>query len=130
MSRTTQNVNSIAATIISVSVNVMIIALVIMGIYVFGTWGYNFGNAVFDPSPVDEYNGKSVVVTVPEGASVQDIAKIMERSGIVRNSYVFMVQMYLSEYKDEIVPGTYTLSTTMLPDEILAAIAPKSEEEE
>lgn len=130
-SRTTQNVNAIVSMVISISINVIAIAFVIMAVYFCANWSYNFGNHIFNPSPVDSGNGRSVVVTLPSGAKTADIAKIIKKAGVIEDEYVFMVQLLLSNEKDNIVPGTYSLSTTMLPDEIIKTIAPakKSEEE-
>lgn len=129
-SRATQNVNAIVSTVISVSVNVIVIAVVIMCMYFLANWSYNFGNAIFDPSPVDAYNGKNVIVTVPQNAKILDIARLMKDAGVVTDEYVFVVQILLSDDKDNILPGTYTLSTSMMPGEIIKTIAsvPATEE--
>lgn len=129
-SRTTQNVNTIASTIISVSVNIIAIAAVIMCIYFLANWSYNFGNAIFDSSPVDAYNGKNVIVTVPQNAKLLDVSRLMKNAGVVKDEYVFMIQIILSDEKDNIVPGTYTLSTSMMPTEIIEIIASDPETEE
>lgn len=129
-SKTTQNVNSIVATIISVSVNIIIIAIVAMCVYTFGIWAYNFGTAVFSHEPVDKYNGKSVIVTIPTDASSMDVSDIMKKAGLVEDKYVFMVQIILSDQSGNIAAGTYTLSTDMTPDELIAAIIEVPEEEE
>ncbi len=129
-SRTTQNVNTIVSTIISVSVNIIVIAAVIMCIYFLANWSYNFGNAIFDSSPVDAYNGKNVIVTVPQNAKLLDVSRLMKDAGVIKDEYVFMIQIILSDEKDNIVPGTYTLSTSMMPTEIIEIIASDPEAEE
>lgn len=128
-SKITQNVNSVVATVISVSFNIIIIAVVVMCVYSFGSKAYQFGNAIFDASPVDSVNVRTVTVTVPDGASVTDIAGIMESAGLVNDKYVFAVQLILSDEKDMIKSGTYSLSTDMLPSELINAMIPQTEEE-
>lgn len=129
-SKTTQNINAVVATIISVSVNIIVIAVVIMCVYWFGIKAYEFGNAIFNVSPMDEMGGKNVVVTITEGESVMDIAEGIEKMGLIEDKYVFTVQFFLSGKKDEIIPGTYTFSTAMIPSEIIGVMTGGNQEEE
>lgn len=129
-SKTTQSVNAIVSMVISVSLNMIAIALVVMAIYFSANWSYNFGNSIFNPSPVDSGNGRAVTVVVPQGAKLMDIAKIVKKAGVIEDEYVFAVQLFLSDEKDNLTPGTYTLSTTMLPSEIIKTIAPEKKTEE
>lgn len=128
-SKTTQNVNSVVATIISISLNIIVIAVVVMCVYTFATKAYEFGNAIFDSTPVDQYNGRDVVVSIPKDASAAEIADLMYKAGVVKDKYVFMVQLLLSDYKKKVVSGTYTFSTSMLPNELINAMAPVVTEE-
>lgn len=123
-SKTTQNVNTIVSTVISVSVNVIFIAVVVMGIYFLANKSYSFGNAIFNAAPVDSYNGRTVVVTIPENAKLMEVARLMKNAGVVKDEYVFAVQILISgdNGKVEIAPGTYSLSTSMLPSEIIKTI--------
>ncbi|MCY4271704.1 MAG: endolytic transglycosylase MltG, partial [bacterium] len=77
-----------------------------------------------DP-PGDE--GPELVVTIPQGASVNDIARILEDEGVVANSTVFR---YYLRYKDAggFQAGSYVLNENMAvwqaKDALLAGPAP------
>ena len=51
-------------------------------------------------------------------------------NGLIEDRLTFLIQERLSEYHNEWKAGTYTLSTEMTTDEILAAISPKEETED
>lgn len=124
----TSNVNAIVGTVISVSLNILFIAIVVMCMVTFGGRAYEFGNRVFDESAVEEAPGTDVSVVIPKDASVSDIAKILYNAGLVKDKNAFFVQLYLSDNKDDVASGAYTLNTAMTPQELIAAMCQTEEE--
>lgn len=127
------NVDSMSAiirTVINISINILVLAIVALLTISYAGKAYEFGRDIFDEHAIDTVeNAKNVVVTIPKGASSQDIAKIVEEEGLVENKYVFLVQLILSDYKDEIEPGTYTVTTANTPTEIMQVLSKTIEEE-
>jgi UPF0755 protein len=92
---------------------------------------YEFGRAVFDEQAVTtEENAKTAAVTIPKGSSIKTVSEILEKAGVIENKYVFMVQLMLSDYKDSVKPGTYSLSTSYTPTEIIEIIGAQTDDED
>ena len=98
--------------------------------YFFGRQAFSFGVAIFDEKGMDaEGKGYDVAILIPEDASNSDVAEILEENGLIDNKLLFTVQLKLSDYSKSIVPGIYTLNTSMKPTEIMQIISPEIESE-
>lgn len=71
--------------------------------------------------PVDEDANKEIHVSIPIGSSVIEIAKILEKKGIIKNALVFR---YYVKLKNEtgFQAGDYVLTTAMDVPEIIAKL--------
>lgn len=72
--------------------------------------------------PPDSQDETPVVIEIPSGASVVQIADTLHQSGLVQNPTVFR---YYSRYlglDGQMRPGEYQLSRSMKPEEILARL--------
>jgi len=58
-----------------------------------------------------------------------EVGQMMQDKGLCRDAKLFALQYLLSEYKEEIKPGTYEVSTAMTAEEIMAAMVPAKTEE-
>ena len=79
--------------------------------------------------PVSSPPGKNVSVTVSEGMTGAELGKVLKNRELIRDAKVFQVQMELSEYKNQIHPGTYILNSSQTADEMLAVLAGEAETE-
>ena len=121
----------LAGTILSVSVRTCIFALAVVFLYFFGRQAFSFGVAIFDEKGMDEEGkGYDVAILIPEDATNSDVAKILEENGLIDNKLLFSVQLKLSDYAESIVPGIYTLNTSMKPTEIMQIISPEYKSED
>jgi UPF0755 protein len=121
----------LAGTILSVSVRTCIFALAVVFLYFFGRQAFSFGVAIFDEKGMDEEGkGYDVAILIPEDATNSDVAKILEENGLIDNKLLFSVQLKLSDYAESIVPGIYTLNTSMKPTEIMQIISPENKSED
>ena len=59
-----------------------------------------------------------------------DIGKLFEGRGLVRDARLFALQYYLSEYREDVGPGTFDLSTAMTAEEMMQAMVVAEAEEE
>lgn len=89
---------------------------------------YQFGYDVFNQQAVSPGEGQEVTVVIKEGATVYQIAKTLENKGLIKNAYVFWIQEKLSNYKDQLKPGTYLLSTAYTPTRIMGILAGDEEQ--
>lgn len=117
--------------ILGVSLNVILIAAGIYIIFTAGSKAYTFGHNIFDEEAVTsvEY-AKETDVTITDGISAKQLAKIIYDKGLVKDKSIFYYQVVLSDYNNKFVGGTYTLNTAMTPTEMLQVLTGKDSGED
>lgn len=108
-----------ARTIIRMLIYVLIAVILIF----LGKTAYTYGYSIFNETGMEASPGTDVEVTIPDGASVRDIAAILRANGLIAETGVFVLQERLSEYHGELKAGTYTLNTSQTPTEMMAVIS-------
>lgn len=106
---------------------------VVVLIYRGAMYAYHFGYMVFADATMEVSPGRDVSVTVESDDDLKEIGEMLERRGLISDSNIFLVQAILLEYKDCIIPGVYTLNTSMTSEkmlEIMSATASDVPEEE
>lgn len=112
-------------------VRILVYVLISLIIVYFGKTAYGLGYEVFNQTPVDvPENAKSVSVAITDDMSVMDIGELLQEKGLVEKPLVFWMQEKISDFRGEIEPGTYTLTTAQSVDEMLAIMARANLEEE
>ena len=126
-------VRDIVLTVCETILKIAIIAIIVMFIYKGALLAYDYGYRIFEEPPMagEGMEGREVVVTIPEGMSAKEMGQLLFMKGLIRDEKLFLIQHMLSEYKKDLLPGTFTLSTSMTVDEMLKAmtIEPETEEE-
>jgi len=89
---------------------------------------YDYGYRIFTEPAVSSGAGRVVKVAVTEGMSPLDIGKLFENKGLVRDAKLFTLQYYLSEYRKDVKPGVFDLSTAMTAEEMMAVMAGENED--
>jgi UPF0755 protein len=89
--------------------------------------GYEFGYRVFTEPAMEEAPGRDVMVLVKEDMSQREIADMLEEKGLIRDSSLFYLQLKLSAYSGKLLPGVYTLNTSMEPKEMMVVMATEPE---
>lgn len=118
----------LAVTVVETIIKVVVIAAVIVFVMRGVTVAYDFGYRVFADEPVSISDGRTITVAVAEGASVKDVAEMLEEKGLIEDAKLFVVQELLSAYHDKILPGIYDLSTDMKAEEMLEIMSTPAEE--
>lgn len=127
MKITMDSVGSLVRTVINISLNILVISILVMMTSKYAGKAYEFGQAIFDEKPIaTENNAKTIAVTIPKGSSNKTVSEIMEKAGLVEDKNVFLIQLMLSDYKDSVKPGTYSLSTSYTPSKIMEVIGADS----
>lgn len=103
---------------------------VVLLIYNFSMKAYDFGYRIFAEEPMELGAGRTVSVSIVDGKSVSEIGEILEEKGLIRDAKLFYFQEMFSEYKGELKPGVYELSTGMTPYEMMEIMSASGEEEE
>ena len=115
----------VAGGAFKIALYVCIVVLIIW----LGRLSYQFGHDIFNQQPMSPREGQEITVVVKEDDSVYDIAKTLESKGLVEDAKVFWIQEKLSNYKGQMKPGTYLLSTAYEPSRLLAIMAGDAEQE-
>ena len=129
MSNRTREINKITTTIISISVKLIVYALIVLLLYEAVARGYAFGHEIFFAEAVDEAPGQDMVVQIDTKESVSDAAQFLAHKGLIKSEFAFIFQSRFYDY-ETIYPGTYTLNTSMTSKEILQLLNEKPETED
>jgi UPF0755 protein len=108
-------------------------AVVIAAVYVIyrgADMCYDYGYRIFTESAISSGEGRTVTVAVTSEMSPKDIGNLLEAKGLVRDARLFALQYYLSEYRKDVKPGIFELSTAMTAEDMMAVMAGEGEEEE
>lgn len=108
----------------------IVVIIVILLVYKCSVGAYNVGYKVFADDPIAQEPGRDIMVTVTEGMSTKEIGKTLEAKGLVEDANIFHLQNILSSMKDELLPGMYTLNTSMSANEMMEIMSQELEEEE
>ena len=122
------DLNKFLFRFISVAFKIMIALFVIAATVKLGGIGYDFGYRVFTESAIDKEPGKDVLVQVREDTSARELGKTLEEKGLVRNGNLFFLQLKLSAYSKRILPGVYTLNTSMTAKDMMVVMSTKESE--
>lgn len=123
------NVNKKLYGVIKIAGTVLVVLLVVVGTVRASMTAFDYGYRVFTEPPMANKPGTAVVVTITENMGAGDIADHLLEKGLIRDDNLFWIQYQLSAYKGEIVPGTYTLNTSMTAKEMMVIMAHQNEEE-
>lgn len=128
MSRATKEINRITGAIIGISGRLIVCALVVLLLYEGVMRGYEFGHDIFYATSVEAAPGRDRTITIEEGSSVVDTAKLLQSYGLITNEFSFIIQAVFFDY--DVNPGTYTFNTSMTSKEILQMMNENTGEEE
>lgn len=123
-------VTSIIAAVAGAIFRVVAAVAVVYVIYRGAGMCYDYGYRIFTEPAMTSGEGRTVTVTITPDMSAMDIGKLFEGRGLVRDARLFMLQYYLSEYREDVGPGTFDLSTAMTAEEMMQAMVVEKEEEE
>ncbi len=120
--------NKMIFKFVSLSFSILVLLLVVVGLIELGTFCYNFGYRVFTEEAVAEAPGEDVVVQITADMSEHEIGKLLKEQGLIRDDKLFYAQLKLSAYSDKLLPGIYTLNTSMTGKEMIVVMGTGTEE--
>ena len=121
-------VRDIVLTVCETILKIAIVVVIGIFIYRGALIAYDYGYRIFEEAPMSEGEGREVVITIPEGMSAQEMGELLYKKGLIRDEKLFRIQYFLSEYKKDLLPGTFTLRTNMTVEEMLKAMTIEPEE--
>lgn len=124
------NTKKAALTVLSITLNIVVIALVVIGLTRLGNAAYYYGHSAFYIEPVDEEPGRQVSVAVEKGDSAQEIGQLLQEKGLIEDWKLFYLQASLNKFDEKKIEGNYVLTTAMTPKEMMAVMSGEVAEEE
>jgi len=122
--------NKVVFRFVSISFSILVLLVVFIGVFKASTFCYEFGYRVFSEAPIDDIGaGEAVVVSIDKGDSALEVGEQLEEKGLIRDANLYVAQYYLSAYVDKILPGTYTLNTSMTAKEMMVVMSTPVEED-
>ncbi len=104
-------------------VKVFFLVIIIMFISKYAKVAYNYGYHIFNQVPVSSGTGRTVTVVISGSESASDIADKLASVGLITDKLLFRLQEQFSDYHGMEAAGTYELSTSMTPEEMLQIMA-------
>ena len=118
---------ALLGTILKIAVAVVVIFYVYKGALLAHDYGYR----VFaEPAVAEKGPGKDITVEVAVGLTTREVGELLLSKGLIRDADLFYIQNLLSEYKDQLQPGVYTLNTSMTVKEMMKIMGTVREPEE
>ena len=113
----------LAGNVLDAVFSVLLVVVVAILIYKGAQKCYDYGFRIFTEPAMTLTEGHDVEITIPVDFSAKQLGELFETNGLSRDSKLFILQYYCSEYKDDIKGGTYTVNTSMTTEEMLGVIA-------
>lgn len=129
MGDTRDRVGKVGMFVASGAFRIALYVCVVVLIIWIGRVSYQFGHDIFNQQPMSPGEGQEITVVIKEDDSVYDIARILENKGLIEDAQVFWVQEKLSNYKGQMKPGTYLLSTAYEPARLMAILSGAADQE-
>ncbi len=104
-------------------IKVLFVVIVVMLIIKYSRVAYNYGYQIFNQTAVSSGEGRTVTVTISDGDSVSTIGNKLADAGLITDKTLFKLQEQFSDYHGMEKAGTYELSTSMTPEEMLEVIS-------
>lgn len=111
-------------------VKVVFIIFVAMLIVKYAKVAYDYGYHIFNQTAVSSGTGRTVSVTIKDGDTAKEIGEKLFGVGLITDKTLFKLQEMFSEYHGMEKAGTYELSTTMTPEEMLTVMSGGSKDGE
>ena len=119
-------VSAVFGTILKVIAAIAVVFLIYKGAMLC----YDYGYRIFMEPAVSAGEGRTITVNVTEDMDAMQIGELFAAKGLVRDAKLFALQYTLSEFKNDVKPGVFELSTAMTAEEMMEAMASDGEEAE
>lgn len=110
----------LTGSMLQIFLNIIFYSVLIIAVARFSVEAYTIGYQIFGSVAVDEEPGHEVELEITEDESLLNLAKRLEVSKLIENKYSFYLKAKLNNRV--IIPGKYTLYSSMNYDEILEAV--------
>jgi len=109
--------NALLKGVLAFFIKIFLFLLMILAVQFVISYGYDFGHRIFYSEAMSEPPGRDVIFTVESGESTSSVADRLLAEGLISDTLIYRIQVRF--YRKIIIPGVYTLNTSMTSKEIL-----------
>ena len=120
------NSRSIGLGVLDAMLKVILVIAAIMVVAKYASVAYSYGYNIYNQTPASQYDTRTVTVSITDSMSIMDIAELLENRGLIEDKLLFYLQERFSEYHGMIAPGTYDLSPSQTPEEMIELMSAAS----
>lgn len=124
------NIKDIIFAILETLFKIAVVVVVVVFIYRGANLAFEYGYRIFEEPAMSEGEGREIKVTIPEGMSAKEMGELFYQKGLIRDANLFYFQYLLSEFREDLLPGEFTLSTSMTVEEMMEAMTIEPIEEQ
>lgn len=109
--------------VISAVLRLIVAVIVVYAVYKGAMTCYSYGYRIFTEPAVSLGTGRVVTITLKEDATAIELGEMFAEKGLVKDAKLFALQYMFSEYRKDLIPGTYELNTAMTAEEMMEVMA-------
>lgn len=110
---------SVLGSILKMAAVIFLVYTIYRGVRI----SYDYGYRILNEPAMSVGKGRNVTISFEEGMSPLEVGEMMQEKGLSRDGRLFALQYLFSEYREDIKPGVYNVSTAMTAEEIMAVMA-------
>lgn len=107
--------------------SILVIVLIVFVLLKAGDVAYDLGYRVFTEPALEKAPGRDLTVEIKKGMSSLELGNLLEEKRLVDNGFLFAIQLELSDYKDKLKSGKYTLNTSQTAKEMMQVMSEEVE---
>lgn len=108
--------NSVLSAVLGICVRTIVNLLVVFLLYESLVQSYSFSYMLFADVPYMSGQNSMVTITIDEGVSTWEIARLLYDNKIINDQYIFIARAYLGKYSNRMKAGSYAVDSTMSPE--------------
>lgn len=105
--------------VIRIGISLFLLVLMIVLVYFAATTVFHYAKGAVNQSSNHSGGGKDVEITIPQGASTKEIAKILHKSELIGSEFVFRMKSRFGDFDNTYKQGKYVMNTSMDMDELM-----------
>lgn len=117
------NSGSLVGAVFGAIFRVVCAVLVVFVVYRGAIICYDYGYRIFMEPAVSAGEGREITVTIPADMSASEMGELFANKGLIKDANLFVLQYYFSEFRKDIKPGTFELTTAMTAEEMMEVMA-------
>ena len=87
-----------------------VISLILIGVFF----------VIYETGPYDKNNGQDIVVDIPMGSTISNIADILKENNLIKNKFIFEINFKLRNNYSNLKSGKYLLNQSLSNNDIIS----------